>query len=359
MLMRAITFTMYLAIPMPSNDEFEGDTRRSVHSLYDTLDELSALSGKLDFHFFDELISPYRPTIKLVKRRRRTDKRLAEWFYPDDKYLSISATVSLKKAARVRLTPTVSDGEEHGLYELLARDAFVKQVYDLLVLTNISRIGSIEIDRSILLRSGEVYCFDPLPVIDAWALQRAAVLAESIGWPKLCELSIAEAWRWFTTREGFREGLGGGPTGRAFNAVSRILEPTDSDEAMKLVWALIGIEAVYVKGKVSIMEQVREKVQAFLGKQETYKKKIVEMYDFRSRFIHGDLDFPGLFVFADGHPAAERYHSDQFESVNMAVAILVATIQELILRDWSGIDFPYTATNSLTNAAQPLATADA
>jgi len=143
----------------------------------------------------------------------------------------------------------------------------------------------------------------------------------------------------------YLDGFDGGATGRAISAFSRIFEAAIIDDSMQLVWALIGIESLYVKGKTSIVEQVRDKVQAFLGQPETYKKKLGSMYEFRSRFIHGDLDFIPLYLVGDARSVVERYEIEQTEAVDMAIAILVASLQELILRDWSGLDFTYTVSN--------------
>ena len=110
---------------------------------------------------------------------------------------------------------------------------------------------------------------------------------------------------------------------------------------MQLFWALMGIEALYVKGNVGLMQQVREKSQAFLDPQEAFKKRISQMYHFRSRFIHGDLGFPGYPLIFDGDERVQRHYEQLGKSISLAVAILVATIQELIQRGWSGLDFSY------------------
>lgn len=66
------------------------------------------------------------------------------------------------------------------------------------------------------------------------------------------------------------------------------------------------------------------------------------MYEFRSRFMHGDLDFPPLYLMGDAAKPFERYQDRQIEAVNLGVAILAASLQELIHRNWAGVDFSYT-----------------
>ncbi|QOY36478.1 hypothetical protein AWH56_001945 [Anaerobacillus isosaccharinicus] len=78
-------------------------------------------------------------------------------------------------------------------------------------------------------------------------------------------------------------------TGRALSSFSFLL---GKDYTNILFRSVMGIEALYAKGTSSLQEQVREKSQLILGKQEAFKKVYTNMYNFRSRYIHGDLDFP-------------------------------------------------------------------
>ena len=119
---------------------------------------------------------------------------------------------------------------------------------------------------------------------------------------------------------------------------------------MQLFWALVGLEALYVHGKAELAQQVREKSQVLLGKQVTFKKRITQMYDFRSRFLHGDLDFPGLCLVGDARETVARFDSELLEAIAMAVAVLVGTIQEVIRRDWAGLRFDYTVADSTKTA---------
>jgi len=57
------------------------------------------------------------------------------------------------------------------------------------------------------------------------------------------------------------------------------------------------------------------------------------------------LDFPGLSFFHDATEDYERYLHDQLETIDMAAAILAATLQEIIVRDWAELDFAYTVGN--------------
>jgi len=71
------------------------------------------------------------------------------------------------------------------------------------------------------------------------------------------------------------------------------------------------------------------------------------MYGFRSRLIHGDLDFPGHPVIFDADKRLAEHDERLRESTALAVAILLATLQELIQRGWSELHFHYEVSQPL------------
>lgn len=102
----------------------------------------------------------------------------------------------------------------------------------------------------------------------------------------------------------------------------------------------MGIEALYARGTGSLQEQVRQKSQVVLGKQEDFKKVYNNMYNFRSRYIHGDLDFATNHSL-DMTDKIMKYNKDIQDATYFAISMLGASLQELVIRDWSGFDFSY------------------
>ena len=65
------------------------------------------------------------------------------------------------------------------------------------------------------------------------------------------------------------------------------------------------------------------------------------MYDFRSRFLHGDVDY--LYPH-NSHRYADRYdtlHAPKYESEDTAVAALFATLQRMALARMHKLEFAY------------------
>ncbi len=328
---------VYVAFPMPSNELITQDEKYRA-TLYEMVDDLCGLSGQLQTDLFEH--STIKLSIELLKGNRRRLKVLQEEFdrkiLRDCEIVKFSATVPFSdKFSKVK------DASPIEINKLFIRANVLKRVSDILVMANLSRVGSIEVKDSVLLQDGKLQEYSKVPKMDAWPLQRAADLAETLKWPRIQVVNFQQVWNWANKNIDFLNGFSDAPTGRALSAFSRLFQQGEDDEAMQLLWSLVGIEALYVKGKVAIMEQVREKIQLVLGKQETHKKKINDMYAFRSKFMHGAVDFPGLCHVHDAMPEYEKYSKDQMETVDIAIAILSATLQEIIIKDWKGLDFSY------------------
>jgi hypothetical protein len=311
---------IYLAIPINVHH----------HIVDDAVSEACSLSNKISF-----IIREYGVHLVEIAHVKRINRTIRKHLQPHRMYEYRILTLSIK----------VPFSNSSPADRALIRDYILEEVFRLILCINIARPGAIEIWSCAVIQDGEIIQPVAFPRIDCAVLRSAVELSEVINWPNLRNIKLTVAWNWSNKHKNYFDGLDNTSMGRAISALSRLLEPTSEDEAVKLLWAMIGIETLYVKGKTAITEQVREKVQILLGEQTTYKKKIMQMYDFRSRFIHGDLDFPGLYMNWEIHTEVEKYSKDLLEAVSMAVAILIASLQEIIRRDWSGIDFTRVANN--------------
>ena len=348
--MDATRLDAYLGVPMPSSEAFENPSEqdKSRTALYAALDDLSGASGQLAFHLGTGVIAPEIRLLKdddreaLVKRRLFRRKHLERC-----EVLVVSAAVPISFFDEISSSKTDLDREDVGRF--IAQLEFCKRVSDLLVISNVSRVGAIEVLHTAILQDSEPLDFSHIPNMVGFSLQNAARAAERMNWPRLEAVVLQDAWRWYVKRGEMLDGFDGTSMGRALCAFSRLFEHKTQDEPMQLLWALVGLESLYVQGKSELAKQLRDKAQAFLGNQTAFKKTVNKMYDFRSRFVHGDLDFPGLFLLGDARDTVARFGDELFDAIAVAVAILAGTIQEVIRRDWDGLHFDYTVNNVSTN----------
>jgi len=323
---------------MPSIEFGAPEVGWARDALYDTLDELCGLSRQIPLNLLDYGI--HFPVIELLGSSNLNQYN--DWPVESRKEDWEILIIDLNIAFSLEILASAEDGLlPIGAHKCMIQHYLIKRVSDILLAANIACPGSIELASSIVVQDGEVQVYSQVPTMDGFVLQEGIELANSVGWPIVRRLQFEQVWSWLGCKDLITDGFDTGATGRALAAFSRTFEQERIDAAMKLVWTMIGIEALYVKGKASVVEQVREKILSFLGSHPSNKKRISQTYETRSRFIHGDLAFPGIYLLADATDASHRYNKQHSDAVNLASAILVSTLQELIHRGWIELEFSY------------------
>ena len=283
----------------------------------------------------------FKPSISIVDGRER--KYLQKKYHiasmaNEHKILSISGSVDLDCYMHLD-DGTIKDF--NGFIRKIALLEFCKRITDIIIITNIARVGSVGISDSIVIQDNMRDMSKILPDLSANSIFNAKNSAEEHNWPKFADIKIADAWNWAMSNHLALDAFDGTQLGRALSAFSRIFEYSKFDELVQLVWAMVGIEAIFGKESNGIMEQLREKAEVIFGEQEQFKKRISKMYKFRSKFIHGKLDFPCANFLYDGAVPAEKFDAELFDSCYMAIAILCGALQYIAANGWSGLSFKY------------------
>lgn len=254
-------------------------------------------------------------------------------------YLEASADVEVDVGAILTEYPTFAPSQDLFAY-LTAVQAVGRAVRDLTLAANLAKPGAVEIAGGICIADGS-----PVSHTVGAITSMLTVAVEEIadlGWPVIQDLSIGAVWRWMRELPGFDHGSPGGRGGRALAAFSYQLKGSIAENSpMDLVWALVGLEALYGKGKEGLRAQLIEKSQALLGKPHAFRKRFHGMYDYRSRFVHGDLDLPLSYQLYTGSKATSTFESESDTTLTTAVAVLVASLQELVVRGWAEPHFTY------------------
>jgi hypothetical protein len=218
----------------------------------------------------------------------------------------------------------------------LATAELEKVVGDLVLISNIAKPGGLEFRRVAITAENRWMFPSPLGNDLGLAVKRAS----DLGWPPLTELAISEVWTWAHSVSGFKEGVGRGRVGRALGALSHLMRGGERSPA-DLAWALLGLEALYGKGTQGLKAQIIEKSGTLLGRATEHKKRFDGIYDYRSRFVHGDLDIPFAYTPYDALPDVETFRGETSEGEYLATAMLLATLQHLAAKRWIDIDFAY------------------
>lgn len=213
-------------------------------------------------------------------------------------------------------------------------EEFKKAINDFRIAINIAFPGFFEISEGYIFIENERH----IKIESSISSLLASVLgARKRKWPEIKILNISKTWEWLLKRESFINAMSSNPIERALSSFTHIFQSDNYDD---LFYSLIGIEAIYTKGKQGILEQLREKSTLLFGEPENYKNSLSKMYDIRSRFIHGNLNFPSKYYIYDGIKQFDEFMSKEYEQcLEIAEALLVGTIQQFVIRNAESLKF--------------------
>lgn len=214
------------------------------------------------------------------------------------------------------------------LEELVARVVFASQI---------ANPGHLALDAPLILHD-EVLQAAGTPI--SWILHEAIDLAARFHWPMIRVLPVAEALHWLERLPGFTSGRSDSPVGRAVAALSYIVAKRASDHSpVDLAWAMYGLEALFARSTQGLAQQLATNTELLLGPRSQHKKSVSRLYDFRSRFLHGAINIPLAFATDEVLNETDDFGPDAYSNWGLAVTVLVASLQELVDRDWHTLDF--------------------
>lgn len=174
--------------------------------------------------------------------------------------------------------------------------------------------------------------------------------ARKRGWPVLIESSLPTVLNWLCGVPAFRERRTASRLGRALAAAAYLCNDDQSGD-LAIVWALLGLESLYCRGNGDLQRQLSEKTAVYLGARERHKKDFMEMYNFRSRLLHGDRDLVFPYNDYDASEEFEDFHGVRFNHECTAIGLLFATLQKMCAEGRYELEFEYALKDGVRNDA--------
>jgi hypothetical protein len=160
--------------------------------------------------------------------------------------------------------------------------------------------------------------------------------AMDMKWPRIPALALDETIQWFTSSGIHPDARSKNTIHRAINAWSYQFTHLHERETSILFWTMLGIEALMANGSNNISVQIQAKTSILFGEPKEYSKKLSKLYNYRSRLVHGELNFVAKFSLDLEKPFME--YSDYLD---FASSILLALIRTLIKSDKQEFTFQY------------------
>lgn len=329
----AIKKIVEIFVSLMSGGEYEA----SLGNFNNTVDELISLSGSIDIVYKKNIIS--KLTIKKLTKRNKEVKEIFK-----DKYLFIGIDTILKFSTSIEIqnTEQLEQKEDHYFsFEYLVEN----YVQHLIIYSNLAKPGAFDTREGVIKIkeiSGDITTkFKEFPILEN-SLTYAVGLSNKYNWPPIKELPLKKSLDWLRQHWSAVESISENKIQRALNAFSYLFHDnllSVANSSGDLFHALIGIEAIYVNGNINIQEQVNQKSQILLGSRSNFKKVFSELYDYRSRYVHGQLNFINRFFVDDKEDIAIEQLLKIYKHSAFAIAILVSSLQKHIELDKNEFEF--------------------
>lgn len=234
-------------------------------------------------------------------------------------------------------------GESKGLEEI-SKDAlnyamitsiFESRFKNFLTFTQIAIPGSLLTDKGLFLRDDKYY-HDFKPVSSNLL---SVVYEKNVTWPHTDRLSLIKVWNYIKNETCILTKKSETKIENGLNAFSYLIE-NNSDSMQSLFWAMSGIEALYAEGEIGIGYQIDIKAKLFLGEPKENKNLLKKLYNFRSKFIHGNMKIPINWGWLSDDNQDE-YDEEFYNMECLATRLLTATLQMIIKRDLKRFDFEF------------------
>lgn len=146
-------------------------------------------------------------------------------------------------------------------------------------------------------------------------------------WPPVQNLPLSDVVRWASRTRMFERSLADSRMARTLAAFTHVVRLANETDGEVLFRAMQGLEAFYCDGAGDLRRQLSEKVAIWLGHWADKRNLIGQLYDIRSKFIHG----ADLMEFSTARYAEwedEKAMTQFSTATDFAVRLLVATLQK-------------------------------
>lgn len=261
-------------------------------------------------------------------------------YFADTPFLGNSYFV-IKSVATATITmesfePPLKNHEQLELFKKgFAAHALSQHLTEILLAAQLSYPSLINTRRGVVFIDDEIHGF--IPEQGGFLIGFFEPFLK-LNWLEIRSIPFKQVWEWLQKQGVFSEYLGKTPIQRGICAFTH-LHDRSSDDLSQLFWALVGLEAIFGRGRGDLRKQLAEKIQKYLGKLKAFKNIIGKLYDYRSLFIHGDLPFRPwkALDFEDAEQSRVEAESSKFSSI--ACSILTATLQKMVIEDRDSLEF--------------------
>ena len=160
-------------------------------------------------------------------------------------------------------------------------------------------------------------------------------------WPETTWLPISKTVEWDRLVALFKNGIATNPVQRIFACYTRLQQIRFNDAYSMLFYCMQGLEGFYCQGVGDLRRQLTEKIKLFVGESESSRNIIGQLYDLRSRFVHGHYPILRANCDIELSEADRKRDDDISDATALALRILIATLHRCIRNRVTSVSFDW------------------
>lgn len=171
------------------------------------------------------------------------------------------------------------------------------------------------------------------------SFDHAAVMMMEAGVPPSPNMSFLDFIKWSLKVGGFWKGLPSTNVGRALNFISHAHHRVRQNNSLSdIPWIVAALEALFTESNQEIRAKIIRRTVLLCPEVEKFasRKSIGNLYDFRSRFLHGDIIIPNAF---NSYDDGKWYGHDFYKALHLSSAILFKSIHRIAENGWTDLTF--------------------
>lgn len=162
------------------------------------------------------------------------------------------------------------------------------------------------------------------------------VSREPNDWPKIEFISLEKVVNWYKNLNVSFKQKASSNIDRCFFALINYCQE-NSFSPSSFIWITHSLEALYDTPRNGIIENLKNRIFLFLDEPSSHskklRKKIGDLYDFRSDFVHGTMEIARMPFFENLDKELEDYMIRVNDLSGFGIMLLLATIQKMVSND--------------------------
>jgi hypothetical protein len=164
-------------------------------------------------------------------------------------------------------------------------------------------------------------------------------------WPIISVVPLKDVWAWLQKVDSLASSKAETSAQKALYALLHccMIPIKPYSDLIELVWFAHAMESLYDTPSDAIIKTLRERVFLLLGEPVENTKKIRKLinqfYDLRSSFVHGEYEILKPSWLSLEASIVSYDQEGRNKSKFVVSSILIATLQKMILNNWSGLLF--------------------